>query len=228
MKIAQEIDKFEQEFAALLEEQRRHASGQRQEMLHRDLSGTKEMLRVAVWPVLKTLKGLILEYELVSRSGVKLYVDAVEPESRLALESEGYVPHAQNISRERFAFERRKVRTMAANNLIYVPFSRDELEQRPEECSGSFAELIGRFRGAGLGQVYAELTVYEREVIRYGKLLLRPLKPGDVMFCLGCGPDMAYRVLKEMEGKSLIVPAGNGKKRIRQYRLTEKAFRYLL
>jgi len=157
-----------------------------------------------------------------------LYVDAVEPESRLALESEGYVPHAQNISRERFAFERRKVRTIAANNLIYVPFSRDELEQRPEECSGSLAELIGRFKGAGLGQVYAELTVLEREVIRYGKLLLRPLKPGDVIYCLGCGRQTAYKILKKMTDKRLLSPAGNGEERYRKYCLTEKAYRYPL
>jgi len=70
MKFRQADDRFELEFAALLEEQRSRASGQRLEMLHRDLAGTKEMLRVAVWPVLKSLKGLILEYERVSRSGV--------------------------------------------------------------------------------------------------------------------------------------------------------------
>lgn len=228
MKSGQANDRFEQEFEALVAEQKRHASGQRLEMLCKDLSSTKEMLRVAVWPVLKSLEGLILEYELVSRSGVKVFVDAVVPEARLALESEGYVVHAQNITRERFSFERRKVRTIAANSLIYVPFSRDELEQRPEECSSSFAELIGRFKGLSVGQIFSELTVNEREVIRYGKHLLRPLKPGDVMHCLGCGVDMAYRVLKDMEKKSLVVPAGNGEKRIRQYRLTEKAYRYPL
>ncbi|MBW5444856.1 hypothetical protein GE107_02100 [Cohnella sp. CFH 77786] len=219
---------FETEFAKLLEKQKREASGQRLEMLCGDLHGTKRMLEAAVWPVKKSLDGFVLEYELVRRSGVKVYIDALETTAALALESEGFTSHAQNITRDRFSFEKRKVRTIAANGFIYTPFSKDELESNPAECSSSFAELIGRYGGFGLEAAYKELNIYEREVIRYSKSIHRLLRPADVCFCLGSGRSFASKVLKEMEDKGLLAPAGKGVQRHRFYELTPRSYRYRL
>ncbi|WP_276353672.1 hypothetical protein [Cohnella caldifontis] len=60
---------FEQEFARFLAQQQAEASGQRLEMLKRDLTGTKKLLEVTVWPVMRSFEGLILEHEMVSTSG---------------------------------------------------------------------------------------------------------------------------------------------------------------
>ncbi|WP_276355955.1 hypothetical protein [Cohnella caldifontis] len=225
IKLQRSSDAFEREFNRLLEAQKQAATGQRLEMLCRDLSSTKQMLQVTVWPVLKSLESIILEFELVSRSGIKVYIDGLETRAGLALESEGFAVHAQNISRERFAFEKRKVRTIASYGYMYTPFSRDELEGKPDECQSSFAELIGRYAGYGWNQLYSELNVYEREVLRYGKRLLRPLKPADVQFCLGCGRTFGTKVLRSLLDKELLLPGGEGVHRFRQYLLAEKAFR---
>lgn len=68
---------FEKEYDAFWKEQVRGAEGQRLEMLKRDLSGTKKRLEKVVVPVLGTFKGIILEHEMVSLSGVKIYGDAL-------------------------------------------------------------------------------------------------------------------------------------------------------
>jgi hypothetical protein len=64
---------FKQEFAKLLEKQKKMATGQRLEMLNRDLSGTEKLLEVVIWPILHSFEGIVLEYELVSLTGVKVY-----------------------------------------------------------------------------------------------------------------------------------------------------------
>jgi len=218
---------FEKEFARLLEEQKRSAAGQRKEMLQRDLSGTYQMLKTVVWPVKKSLEGLTLELEVISRSGVRVYVDAFEHDSRLALESEGYVVHAEKITRDRFDFEKMKVRTIGAYGYFYTPFTRDELEKRPDECRSSYAELRG-IHAATRGDAFIELNLFEREVLRYALHLHRTLRIEDVKVCLGLERQTVYKVLKSLVEKQILIPAGDGDKRIHLYDLGEKAYRYRL
>ena len=156
---------FELEFAKFLDEQRRTATGTRLERLHKDLIGEKKMLETAIWPVLKSFEGLILEYEVISLSGVKIYIDAFYAPIAAAFESEGFVYHADNITRDRFDFERMRVRTMMMYGYKYVPFTWDELEKKPEVCRRTVYELLGRFAMTE-GKAYNELTVQEREVLR--------------------------------------------------------------
>lgn len=128
------FDRFEQEFELFLKEQQRTAKGQRLELLKKDLIGEKKLLREIIWPVLKSFRGIILEYELVSASGVKIYIDIFYEPLGLAFESEGYVAHAENITRDRFSFERARVRTIAMYGYKYIPFSWDELNKKPDAC----------------------------------------------------------------------------------------------
>jgi len=222
------MNDFDKAFDKLVEEQQNTARGLRLEMLQKDLSGTRKMLEVTAWPVLRSLEGFVLEMEVVSSSGVRLFVDAFKTASSLAMESEGFVPHAQNITRDRFTFERRKVRTIASHGYIYAPFSRDELDHRPDECRSSFAELIGKYEGYGIERTYSELNVYEREIVRYARLLHRPFRPADAKFCLGCGDDFAVKILKNLMEKRLLAPVEQGLQRIHKYKLEAKAYRYLL
>ncbi|MBO9599509.1 MAG: hypothetical protein J7559_17005, partial [Cohnella sp.] len=64
---------FEQAYAAYLEKQRREAIGMRAEMLFKELIGTKRLLEM-LWPVIGgSLEEIVLEYEMTSLTGVKLY-----------------------------------------------------------------------------------------------------------------------------------------------------------
>lgn len=124
----QMIDRF-------IESQRQAAIGMRREMLERDLYGTRIMLMNVALPVFKTLEGFILEHEIWSQTGVKLYADIFYSLLRLVLECEGYVPHVEKMTRERHDFEQSRLRSFAAKRLIYVPFSRDEIEKEARSVS---------------------------------------------------------------------------------------------
>jgi len=67
---------FKDAFEALYTKQLSEARGQRRENLEGELYGTKKMLEV-LYPVLGTLDGVVLEYEMTSLSGVKIYADAL-------------------------------------------------------------------------------------------------------------------------------------------------------
>lgn len=67
---------FEKEFEALYRKQLPEARGQRRENLEGELYGTRKMLEV-VYPVIGTLDGVVLEHEMTTLSGIKIYGDAL-------------------------------------------------------------------------------------------------------------------------------------------------------
>jgi hypothetical protein len=219
---------FELEFETFLESQKKSATGQRLEMLNRDLSCTKKLLEVVVWPVLQSFKRIILEHEIMSSTGVKLYIDIYYEPLGIAFESEGFVVHAEKITRDRFSFDKMRIRSIGQYEYRYTPFSRDELDKQPEACRRSFYEIIGKYSTRIGGRAFKELSVYEREVIRYGLLLNRPFRVSDVKECLNCEYKRAHGVITQLRTKKLIEPCGTGKERVHSYVLLPMARKYLL
>lgn len=218
---------FEKEWEAFLQSEMRAASGRRLERLKKDLTGEKKMFQEVLWPVFKSFEGFSLEYEMVSISNVTIYVDAFYHPLKLAFESEGFVPHAEKITRDRFSFERKRVRSLALYNHKYIPFSWDELNDQPENCRRYVFELLGRYTGSG-DRAMRELTVYEREVVRYALRINRPFELKDICFCLGLEASASRRVLRGLMEKELVLPWREGKQRIRYYVLSERARDYIL
>lgn len=219
--------KFDSAFNAFLKEQIRTASGRRLERLQKELVGEKKMFREVLWPVFQSFEGFTLEYELKTATGISIFIDTLYHPLAFGFESEGFVPHAENITRDRFAFERGRIRTMVLNGIKYIPFSWDELESRPETCRRSIYELLGRFTGSD-DRALKELNVYEREIIRYAMRLQRSFGLTDACYCLQLGPEAARRVLRGLLEKGLIVALGKGRKSIRAYALDKRAFDYML
>jgi hypothetical protein len=201
---------FEKEFEKFLKQQKAEASGQRLEMLQKDLSGTKKMLEVAIWPALKTFEGLTLEYEMISLSGNRIYIDAFYDLLEFACESEGFGSHAEKITRDRFSFEKVRARTIAYYGYHLIPFSRDELDKNSEFCKRNFNELLGSYSSSPGSRAMELLTVYEREVLRYALRLHRPLRLADVKYCLQLGYASSHRTLNSLVDKKLIQPIGTG------------------
>jgi hypothetical protein len=217
---------FSQEFDQFLEQQKSQARGQRLEMLNKNLSGTKRMLEV-IWPALKSFYGITLEHEIVSSMGVRIYIDAFYEPLGFALESEGFAVHAEKITRDRFDFEKVRVRTMDAYNYMYVPYSRDELDKNPEFCLRNFYELLGRF-SISPGTKMMELSVYEREVLRYAVRLGRPLRLDDVKYCTQSSYASSRSTIQSLVNRGVIRPIGTGTQRFRKYELLPMAKEYLL
>lgn len=218
---------FEQAWAAFLEKERKAAKGRRLERLMTDLVGEKKMFETVLWPVFRSFDGFSLEYEMKSTSGVSIFVDALYHPLRLAFESEGFVPHAETITRDRFAFERMRIRTLALYGYKYVPFSWDELDRQAESCRRYLYEYLGRYTGSDDPSLQ-ELTVYEREVLRYALRVNRPIQLRDVLSCLGVKKDTGRHVLKRLMTKQIIRPSGHGRQKIRAYVLDDRAYNYVL
>jgi hypothetical protein len=218
---------IEADYQIYLKAQQRAAVGQRLEMLNRDLTGTKKLLEVAVWPVLRSFEGLELEHEFLSSSGVRIYVDVFYEPLRLAFESEGFAVHAQNITRDRFDFEKMRVRTMAMYGYRYIPFTWDQLDKKPEVCRRTLYELLGRYTSVE-ELAFRALNVNERELLRYGLRLNRPMTPEDARYCLQLGQDACRRVLRSLLQKKLIRPARGTTERHHLYLVEPSAIDYLL
>lgn len=218
---------YERAFKQYYEEQVTMARGRRLERLKQVDYGEKMLFSNVLWPVFQSFDGFEMEYELKNMSGVSIYVDAFYVPLRMAFECEGFVPHAEKVTRSRFDFEKDRARAIAFHQFKYIPFSLDEIKSDPAKCQRQVYEFLGRFSGSD-DAAYRQLTLYEREVLRYAIYLNRPFKTADACFCLGLGEDATRRVLRSLFQKQLIKPVGQGRKTIRQYELTERALEYML
>ncbi|MCC3376101.1 hypothetical protein [Cohnella sp. REN36] len=135
---------LEQQVDDFLEAQKEVAMGQRLEMMQGDLSGTRKLLPAVLLPVSGTFRGLTLVYEMVSLSGARISIDAFYEPLGIAFEAEGYVAHHERITRDRFSFEKMRIRTFGNCDYAFYPFSWDEMDKRPEVCRRAVCELLGR------------------------------------------------------------------------------------
>ncbi|WP_276354671.1 hypothetical protein [Cohnella caldifontis] len=216
---------YEEDFDRMLERQIRTAKGQRLEALRRDKTGEKLLYCEVLRHVLPSMNW-ILEYEMLSLNGVRIYLDFYCPDFRLAPECVGFVPHAQNLTRDRFDFEQTRIQTMAVHGIVYLPFSWDQLDKKPEKCRRVLYEWMGR-RASIPGTSWEALTVYEREVIRYGLYIGRPFKIREVQECTGLKEDKCRQILRNLLEKKMIIPKGKGTLRHHSYLVEPKAKEFM-
>jgi hypothetical protein len=218
-------------FESLLDEylmdQKRMANPRRLEMLNRNLTGETRLMKDVVWPVFGSFDGIEMEHEMTSLTGVKIFGDIFYQPLRMVIECEGFVSHAETITRDRFDFEKMRIRTFAQYDYRFVPFSWDDIDKRPEICRHALYAIIGKYGSSGEQKQY-QLSVHEREIIRYATRLNRPFDLADACTCLGVGKTTGIKILKLLVSKGLITPAGDAKIRIHAYVLEEKARSLLL
>ncbi|MBO9606469.1 MAG: MarR family transcriptional regulator [Paenibacillaceae bacterium] len=209
-----------------MEQQMREASGQRLEMLKRDKTGEKKLFEAVLWPVLKSFDGIRMEHELISITGVKIYLDTFISQFGIISECDGFVPHAELMTRERFMFERMRMRTIALYGYTYLPFSKDELDKQPEMCRRSLYEWIGRF-GGGVGGGLAALSANERELLRFAIRANRPFRLRDAREYLLIGKIAIVNATKKLIAMKLLHPCGISPQRQHYYMADEQAYRFL-
>jgi hypothetical protein len=212
---------FEEKYHGFWKEQVRGASGQRLELLHRDLTGTKKLLEMVLLPVLGSFEGLLLEHEMVSLTGTKIYGDAFHPQLRTVFEEDSFVTHAEKITRDRFSFERARARSIATLGLTYFPYSRDELEKKPDFCQRNLYELIGRIGNVD-GTGLQRLPVYEREVMRFAVLRNKPFRLAEECEWLQLKRETCRKIIRDLEVKGFVYPVGGGRTRCHEFMITEK------
>lgn len=211
---------FQEEFEKLHRKQTAEARGQRKEMLKEDLTGTKIMLE-ALYPVLGTLDGIVLEHEMVGLSGVKIYGDAFINRMGVVLEEEHFITHAEMVTRKRFSFERARARSVAACGYVYFPYSRDELLQRPEASRRDFQQFL-QSRAGLESREYLSLPVYEREALRAAFRVLRPILLAELGEQLGVEIHKASTIARSLVSKGLYHKFGGGEYRCHAFELSDK------
>ncbi|MDI4643896.1 hypothetical protein [Cohnella hashimotonis] len=202
-----------------VEAQRKTAKGQRLEMLQRDLSGTIKLLTDLLLPVFGSLEGFQLEYEIVGANGFKIYADVYYEPLGLVFECDGYVVHAELITRDRFSLERMRMRTFTLGGYAYFPFSWDELDKKPEMCRRAVYEVLGK-RGRG-GSGLQRLDVYERELLRVAANS-KMFTPKHVRDWLDIKHRKARELIQSMKQSQLIVRVGGSEHRDYGYAIGEK------
>lgn len=216
---------FDVEFEAFLLEQKKTAKGRRLEMLQKDLTGERKMFSEVLWPVFKSFHGFILEHEIVNTGGFSIFMDAFYEPLGLAFESEGYAYHAENITRDRFSFERSRVRTIASRRYVYIPFSWDELDKKKEACQASIYELLGKF---GLRSEGEDFSLQEKELLLHALRLNRPFRLMEVKGFLKAGRVNSMKVLQKLEERGLILPNQTSGERRHFYEISKDAVKDLL
>lgn len=212
---------FEEQFEVFLAEQKKLASPRRLEMLERDLSGTVKLFKEGLWPVFQTFDGFELEYEFVGANGVRIFIDVFYVPYRFGFECEGFSAHAETITRDRFSFEKSRVRTMLLHGCVYVPFSWDELDKKGPQCRSYVHELLSRYRNLHL--MGSNLSLDEREVIRCALSMGRPVYISDLTGILGKKKDYVNKVIRTLLAKGLIEPVNESYKRNRTFTIVQDA-----
>ncbi|QJC51066.1 hypothetical protein HGI30_05490 [Paenibacillus albicereus] len=204
-----------------MEKERKQAKGQRLEMLERELHGTIKLLETAILPVFRSLEGFHLEYEFKSPTGYSYYADLFYEPLQTVFECDGFVPHGELLTRERFALERQRVRTMAMFGYRYLPFSWDELEKKGELCRRTVFELLGRF-GKGTKAIQA-LSIQEREMLRLAAQG-QSFRQRDAQIWLGLKNETVRKIIRRMLEKGWVAPDSKGESRIHSYKMTEQGW----
>lgn len=218
------MSRFEEDYAKFLRQQMEQATGMRLEMLKKHGAGEKKLLET-LWTIFKSFEGFVLEFEIVTTTGVRNFIDAVYIPLRIAFEAEGFVPHAEKATRERFDSERNKVRSTGISGYLYFPFSWDDMDKRPELCRRSVYELLGQ-----LGMHVSEddtLTLYEREIIRRGILNPQQITFSKMRDWLQMSPSFTRSVIRGLIAKRLLRPENPDAERRHRYVLEEDAYRRL-
>ncbi|MFS0726229.1 hypothetical protein [Paenibacillus sp. 1P07SE] len=210
------VDQFEEAYNQFLNEQKSKATGARLERLEKIGAGERLLLRV-LWQVFKSFDGFQLEYEIMGVTGAKLYIDVYYEPLGIAFECDGFVVHAELITRDRFMFERMRIRSMAMKGIVYVPFGYDELEKKPDACRRCVYQIAGSLNSS---TDYMALRVQEREMLRYALKLTRKFNARDVAQCLRYGERASREMLHSLVKKQLIRPYRAGNQRHHYYVLT--------
>lgn len=196
--------------------------GERYRRLKEGLGHAEQLfLQQVWWPAFGSFTDLHPEYEVKDfRDGTRFLDFAFLRHSlKLAIEIDGYGPHASQISRAQFADQWIRQNHLIIDGWKILRFSFDDVKARPRMCEQMLQQFMGRFLGWD-ASTDVKPSYVEKEVIRFALSLNRPLTPHDVCEILSIKKAKARQMLKTMLEKSLIQAVGNGSVRIRKYSVT--------
>ncbi|OCT14692.1 hypothetical protein A8709_10890 [Paenibacillus pectinilyticus] len=215
---------FEKSYEVFLQQ---HYSSRKGERLRRLKEGHGHAEQLFIkhvwWKALGEFQYLHPEYEVKDfRDGTR-YLDFayIRQALKLAIEIDGYNTHSSQISRTQFSDQLIRQNHLVIDGWKILRFSYDDVKDRPRMCEQILLQFLGKYFGEhreGQGQV-GELSVVEREICRLALSAEKPVTPRVLCELFRFGVKKSRRILHQMLEKNLLVAAGEGKQRIKCYRL---------
>lgn len=177
----------------------------------------REFLKRVWWPSFRSFDGLHPEYEIVDFDGRRRFLDFayLQNQIKLAIEIDGFGPHAANIDRWQFINQLRRQNHLILDGWLVLRFSYDEVKDEPRNCQRVIQQFFGQRRAFGPEDA---LDLREQAVIKLARKSVNPLTPQQIGKHLGLERKAVYKILKKLVDQGWLEPA-SGTKRIRSYRL---------
>lgn len=181
-------------------------------------------LRLVWWPAYGNFDDLYPQYEVRDfRDGVR-YIDFayILPWFRIAIEIDGYGPHGRDVSRDDFGDDRDRQTDLVIDRWEVARFSYDRVKDKPRACEVRIRLLLDRCREES--KWFAELTVYEREIVRLIRRNVQGIRRMDVEQWLHVSCRTAGKLLHQLVEKKMLVSAEPERTRVHRYMLAQERF----
>ncbi|GAA3405494.1 DNA-binding response regulator [Paenibacillus hodogayensis] len=173
------------------------------------------------WPAFHHFSNLHPEYEVVDfRDGVRFLDFAyIHGQIRVCIEIDGFGPHRRDIDRKQFSDELSRQNQLVIDGWQIIRFSYDDVKEKPRRCQQTLQQLFGRlFGNAESGE--GNLSVLEKEALRYVSRNQGVARPGDLFRYLGVGRKRGNALVQSLIEKKWFQSRGSTQ-RVRAYRLKE-------
>ncbi len=208
---------FVQECDSFVELHRKLRSGPRLKRIASGLGhGETAFLRNVWWPLFHHFDHLHPEYEVRDYRGGFRYIDFayIEPSFRVAIEIDGITTHWREITQAQFSEHDQRQNMLVIDGWYVLRFTYDAISEQPRLCQQTIQQLLGRWQSAS--QEFNELSIYEREIVRFTSRALKPVTPNELCGEFKISGSYARLLLSELTGKRWLVPE-SGKIRHRSY-----------
>ncbi len=211
--------RFENAHMKMLERHSARRSGERLRRLREGHGyGEKLFLEKVWWPALGSFDDLHPEYEVNDYLDGKRYLDfaVIRGGVRMAIEIDGFGPHAAKLDRKQFANGLMRQNYLVMDGWKVIRLAVDDLESRPRMCQQLIQQCMGLWFNMP-GPSGNPLTAEERVILRFIHRTERNITSSIVCELLSVGREKAQVLLKRLVSKGFLIPAGAGQIRIFQY-----------
>jgi hypothetical protein len=212
---------FQSVYESWLKVNLKSREGGRRKRLEQGLGHAEKQFLELVWyPAFKELGGLHPEYEVSDfRDGTRFLDFAyLKAGLQLVIEIDGYRAHSAEMTRWQFSDALMRQNHLILDGWKVLRFSYDDIKEKPRMCQ----QLLQQFMGKSLIGKKKESSAEDflhLEILKYSSRLGYPIRPSDVIALLKVKKRDAQKLLHNMVKKQMLLPAGNGTKRIRCYKI---------
>lgn len=160
---------FEDAHAKLLERHSTRRQGERLRRLREGHGyGEKLFLENVWWPAVGSFDDLHPEFEVNDYLDGKRYLDfaVIRGGVRMAIEIDGFGPHAAKLDRKQFATGLMRQNHLVMDGWKVIRLSVDDLESRPRMCQQLIQQCMGLWFNTS-SKAEHPLTVEERVILRF-------------------------------------------------------------